>query len=120
MTREEQIKDLMLDQIRSGRAEEYGSKQIVDAILTALESSGFMIVEGWKPTAEAPLNESVLVFIPNAEHYGPGVYRAAKFNFGTGERWSVNGLHMGKDCGPEYQPVAWMPLPPLPKEDSDA
>lgn len=60
--------------------------------------------DNWRPISEAPVNESVLVFIPNAEHYGHGVYRAIQIDMGTGRRWSVSGLHMGRDCGPEQQP----------------
>lgn len=77
--------------------------------------------EGWRPISEAPFNQSVLIFIPNAEHYGHGVYRGLRVNMGTGERWHVSGLHMGKDCGAEYAPIKWQPLPqpPKPKENSD-
>lgn len=68
----------------------------------------------WQPIATAPKNVSLLGFIPNAEYYGPGIYKMMLVNFDTGPHWSVNGLHMGRDCGPNYQPTHWMPLPPPP------
>ena len=70
----------------------------------------------WQPISTAPKNESVLIFIPNAEHYGPGVYRGMLVDMGTGPHWSANGLHMGKDCGTHYAPTHWMPLPAPPSE----
>lgn len=72
--------------------------------------------DGWRPIETAPENVSILGFIPNAEHYGQGVYRCIKVNMGTGIRWSVSGLHMGRDTGLEYQPTHWRPLPPAPSE----
>lgn len=69
---------------------------------------------GWQPIETAPKNISVLGYIPNAEHYGPGVYRCIKVDLGTGVRWSVTGLHMGRDTGPDYEPTHWMPLPEPP------
>lgn len=69
---------------------------------------------GWKELETAPTNTSVLVFIPNADHYGPGIYRAMQVDMGTGRRWMVTGLHMGKDCGEHYAPTHWMPLPEPP------
>lgn len=69
----------------------------------------------WQPIETAPRNVSVLAFIPRAEHYGPGIYRAMLVDMGTGPRWTVNGLHMGRDCDPEHQPTHWQPLPSPPE-----
>jgi hypothetical protein len=69
---------------------------------------------GWEDISSAPTNASVLVFIPNAEHYGHGVYRAMLVDMGTGRRWMTTGCHVGRDCGPDNTPTHWMPLPPAP------
>lgn len=69
----------------------------------------------WLPIESAPINTSVLVFIPRAGHYGPGVYRALRPNFGVLRGWQVSGLSMGRDCGPDQQPTHWMPLPSVPE-----
>lgn len=68
-------------------------------------------VDGWQPIETAPSNESVLIFIPRAEHYGPGVYRGLLVDMRTGPHWQVSGLHMGRDCPHDMQPTAWQPLP---------
>jgi len=68
----------------------------------------------WRPIATAPRNVSVLIFIPNAEHYGPGIYRGMLVDMGTGPHWSTNALHFGRDCGPHDQPTHWMNLPEPP------
>lgn len=68
----------------------------------------------WFPIDSAPINTSVLVFIPNTEHYGPGVYRALRPKFGTLRPWQVTGLHFGRDCYEGAQPTHWMPLPSVP------
>jgi len=68
----------------------------------------------WQPIHTAPTNDSVLVFIPNAEHYGEGIYRAMQVDMGTGRRWMTTGCHIGRDCGPDNQPTHWMPLPASP------
>lgn len=68
----------------------------------------------WQPSETALTNTSILAYIPNAEHYGPGIYRALLVDMGTGRHWSVSGLYMGRDCGPGYQPTHWMPLPEAP------
>lgn len=69
----------------------------------------------WQPIETAPLNQSVLVYIENAEHYGPGIYRALLSDFGRGRQLSINALHMGRDCPHDYMPSHWMPLPEPPK-----
>ena len=69
----------------------------------------------WQPIETAPKNVTVLGYIPNAEHYGPGIYRMMLVDMRGGPHWSVNGLHMGRDCGPDDQPTHWMLLPEPPK-----
>lgn len=72
----------------------------------------------WQPIETAPLNESVLIFIPSpvAEHYGPPVYRGLCVMGANGvdRVWKVTGLHFGSDCGVEYWPSHWIPLPAPP------
>ncbi len=68
----------------------------------------------WQPIETAPTNISVLVYIPNAEHYGEGIYRAILVDMGTGKRWHASTLHMGRDINPENRPTHWMPLPEPP------
>lgn len=70
--------------------------------------------QGWQPIATAPTNASVLVFIPDAEHYGQGVYRAILVDMGSGPRWMTTGYAIGRGCAPEAQPTHWMPLPAAP------
>ena len=69
----------------------------------------------WQPIATAPRNTSVLIFIPNAEHYGPGVYRGMLVDMGTGPHWDANALHMGGAIPWDYAPTHWMPFPEPPK-----
>ena len=71
---------------------------------------------GWRTIESAPLNTSILVFIPNAEHYGEGIYRAIHVDMGTGKRWMTTGAHHGRDLGAGTQPTHWQPLPPLPAD----
>jgi len=70
----------------------------------------------WQPIETAPTNTSVLIFIPNAEHYGEGIYRGLQVDMRTGRHWTVSGLHMGRDCGTTWQPTHWMPLPDPPEQ----
>lgn len=78
--------------------------------------SEWQILRDWRPIESAPCNVSVLVFIPNAEHYGAGVYRGLQVDMGTGRRWMTSALSCGGDCGPHQQPTHWMPLPAPPSE----
>lgn len=89
------------------------------ALEAAIEAYEAARAEGWQPIETAPVNKSVLVYIPNAEHYGEGVYRGLQVDMGTGRRWQVNGLHMGRDCGHDQQPTHWMPLPSAPQPPSE-
>lgn len=70
----------------------------------------------WRPIETARKNESVLIFIPSAEHYGPGIYRGMLVDMGTGAHWSANAVSMGRDLGRDMQPTHWMPLPKPPKD----
>lgn len=69
---------------------------------------------GWMDIESAPVNQSVLIYIPNAEHYGPGIYRGMLVDMGTGKRWMTTALSMGRDCGETWSPTHWMPLPAAP------
>lgn len=71
----------------------------------------------WRPIAEAPENESVLIFIPHAEHYGPGIYRGMLVNMGTGAHWDSNAVSMGRSLGPDRAPTHFRPLPPPPAQE---
>lgn len=78
--------------------------------LTGLEAA-----LSWHPTGAAPPNKSVLVRIPHAEHYGPGIYRAIRVvdmspGLDLPPRWHVTGLSMGRDV-PDADVTGWMPLP---------
>jgi hypothetical protein len=76
--------------------------RIAQAVLAAM---------GWRDIKDAPVNESVLVWIPNREHYGDPVYRGLQVDMGTGKHWQVNGLSMGRDLANHEQPTHFMPLP---------
>lgn len=77
-----------------------------------------LLPDDWQPIESAPVNESVLVYIPNAEHYGEGIYRAIwiESDYEPHPRhWQTTGLHHGRDLNwLNYQPTHWMPLPALP------
>lgn len=85
----------------------------LDAALARLTSE-----RGWQPIDTAPENQSILIFIPNWDHYGPGIYRAILVNMGTGRRWHTTGWAVGRDLEAGYpQPTHWAPLPAPPQED---
>lgn len=71
--------------------------------------------QAWQPADTAPFNESVLVFVPNLEHYGPGIYKAIRVNMGTGIRWLSTAYATGRDFTGDTQPTHWMPLPEPPQ-----
>lgn len=83
----------------------------VDRYEAAAEIERLRAATQWQPIETAPDKESVLVFIPNTEHYGPGIYRGLKGTFG---QWMTNAVAMGRDCGTRSQPTHWMPLPSPP------
>lgn len=71
----------------------------------------------WQPIETAPINESVLVYVPNAEHYGEPIYRAIKIYFEGRQSqpyWTSTAVHCGRDIAGDYQPSHWMPLPESP------
>jgi hypothetical protein len=76
----------------------------------------------WQPIDTAPVGESVLIYIPNADHYGEGIYRALLIESdwmkdGNGKHprhWQTTGLHIGRDCVSQL-PTHWMPLPDPPE-----
>lgn len=75
----------------------------------------------WQPIETAPLDQSVLIFIPSpvAEHYGPAIYRGLCVENMNHERvWKTSALHSGRDCGANYWPTHWMPLPEPPEVKS--
>ena len=72
----------------------------------------------WQPIETAPTNESVLIFQPNWDHYGHGVYRAIHVDMGTGKRWMTTAWACGRDLGADAIPTHWMPLPAPPSEPS--
>jgi hypothetical protein len=71
-------------------------------------------VADWQPIETCPENVSVLIYIPNAEHYGPGIYRAIRVNMGTGKRWLTTAWSCGRDYTANPEPTHWMPLPKPP------
>ena len=70
----------------------------------------------WQPIETAPTNVAVLVFVPDREHYGDGIYRAILVDMGTGRRWHSTGLAVGRDIDRDSPPTHWMPLPSPPTE----
>lgn len=78
----------------------------------ALEAARDTQPAAWQPISSAPSDVSILIYIPNAEHYGEGIYRAihsSEFN-----SWTTFGLHVGRAIGGDWQPTHWMPLPASP------
>lgn len=75
----------------------------------------------WQTIETAPINTAVLVFVPNWDHYGPGIYRAIRVNFGpdrAAEHWHSSAWAMGRDFATDCQPTHWMPLPDPPSQPS--
>jgi hypothetical protein len=71
----------------------------------------------WRDIATAPTNESVLIFVPNMEHYGHGIYRALHVDMGTRRHWQVTAIGMGRNLAPMgLHPTHWMPLPDPPSD----
>jgi hypothetical protein len=69
----------------------------------------------WQPIETAPTNVSILIFLPNWDHYGHGVYRAIHVDMGTGQRWHTTAYAMGRDLCSSMNPTHWMPLPDPPQ-----
>jgi hypothetical protein len=96
-------------------------RAILDATLSAQQNAPSndraMAERGWQPiNDQTPTNRSVLIYIPNAEHYGPGIYRAILVDMGTGRRWHTTGFAVGRDLTGDVTPTHWMhtPAPPTP------
>lgn len=70
----------------------------------------------WQLIETAPSNIAILVFVPNREHYGPGIYRAMYWNHP--ERcepfWQSTALASGRNIPADSLPTHWMPLPEPP------
>jgi hypothetical protein len=81
----------------------------------AADALAFLRAGGWLPIETAPTNESVLIYVPSARHYGEGIYRAVLVDMGKGKRWHTSALLVGRDVTPEYTPTHWRPLPPAPE-----
>lgn len=92
-----------------------GQLQLDRRFLLRLLDEALAAAQQWRPIETAPENESVLIYIPNCEHYGAGVYRGMLINMGTGRHWSANAVAMGRDLGGDLLPTHWMPLPESPK-----
>jgi hypothetical protein len=69
----------------------------------------------WQDIASAPTNISVLIFIPNWDHYGPGIYRAILVDMGGSKHWTTTAWSCGRDLRPDVQPTHWQPLPAPPE-----
>ncbi len=72
----------------------------------------------WQPIATAPENVSVLIYIPEWDHYGPGIYRAMLVNMITTKRWTTTAWACGRDLTSSVEPTHWMPLPDPPESDT--
>lgn len=95
--------------------------QIEDAIAcsdVAVDIAQKIEREQWQPIDTAPVNESVLIYLPNLEHYGPGIYRAILCDMGTGKRWHTTAYACGRDLDPREWPKWWMRLPSIPVSDA--
>lgn len=82
-----------------------------ECMLAALLAADRM---AWQKIETAPLNESILIWVPQTEHYGPGIWRAIHVDMGTGKHWLSTGLHVGRDLGDPYRPTMWRSLPAPP------
>lgn len=72
----------------------------------------------WQPIETVPHNVSVLIYVPHAEHYGPGIYRAIRVvgmspSIDLPPRWHVTAVGMGRDIQ-DRDVTHWRPLPPGP------
>lgn len=70
--------------------------------------------EEWQPIETAPVNESVLVYLPNWEYYGHAVYKAMLVDMGTGRRWMTTAWGCGRDLSADVIPTHWTRLPEPP------
>lgn len=109
------VSDLMGDVTDDLTQEQEDAHVAAVARYLGVQLRRFAPTQDWQPIETAPTNTSVLVFVPRAEHYGPGIYRAILVDMGTGRRWMTTGCHVGRDLGPDSQPTHWMPLPAPPR-----
>lgn len=70
---------------------------------------------GWQPIETAPINQSVLIWLPRWGYYGPGIYRAIQVDMGAERRWRTTAWACGRDLSPDDWPEFWMPLPDPPE-----
>jgi hypothetical protein len=105
--------ELLVDVRQALRREEYYDTPVIEFLLRLLDEE--RAKHQWRPIETAPENESILIYIPNCEHYGEGVYRGMLANMGTGQHWSANAVSMGRSLGPDTWPTHWMPLPEPPR-----
>lgn len=98
----------------------YSGLEIERAVDNICESAQKRLIgsvpSAWQLRDTAPANQSVLVYMPDEDHYGRPVYRAIWVESdylvdGKYPRhWQVTGLHMGRDVQDE-RISHWMPLP---------
>lgn len=85
-----------------------------EKLLVFLKSQIGKPASAWQPISTAPLNQSVLIFLPNWDHYGPAIYRAIHVDMGTGKHWHTTAWACGRDLV-DLEPIAWQPLPKPPE-----
>lgn len=94
----------------------YHAQEATREGMAALAAAGRPMPADWQPIETAPTNTSVLIFLPNWEHYGPAIYRAILVDMGTGRHWHTTGWAIGRDLEyPDVQPTHWQPLPDPPR-----
>jgi hypothetical protein len=67
----------------------------------------------WRAIDSAPKDVSILIYVPEYDHYGPGILRAI---WVRGERWHTTCWASGRDLGSCYTPTHWTTLPAPPQE----
>jgi hypothetical protein len=80
---------------------------VADAVVAAHEA------RRWQAIETAPKDVSILIYVPDYDHYGPGILRAI---WVRGERWHTTCWASGRDLGSCYTPTHWAPLPAPPQE----
>jgi hypothetical protein len=93
--------------------------ECANAALTALQSSGYMVIEGWKPIETAPEMKGVLIF----GRTPPTEYGFENWRMGSGhyhdvmKRWIWEGEQVLSHW--VTKPTHWMPLPPPPQAQGE-
>lgn len=72
-------------------------------------------MSGWQPIETAPVNESVLIYIPKCHNYGAGVFRAVRIDMGNGPWWMTIGHAVERAVEEPWLITHWMPLPAPPE-----